>query len=216
MNRAPSCFRSAKEVSSRSRRAVPLCSLLEATFHLCRPLQHRHRRSCGRPTVASTNTSPKLSAFGRRRRTFPQEMASLYGSARKSAPIDGLGADAHPIVIALQRRLLSRPPMSQFDEWSELLRPIAWHAAADGEDARAGSAAAAFPQNIRGPQRDHSVAGGGLPCAACGCAARNLIPSPSRYMPGRRRARSSRQADFRMPRPGTCWRRCSPMARLSL
>ena len=41
-----------------------------------------------------------------------------------------LRANSQPVVVALQRHVLSQPPVPQFDERTKLLRPIARHAAA--------------------------------------------------------------------------------------
>ena len=69
---------------------------------------------------------------------MPQEMASLYGRAAESAPVDGLGADAQAIVVALEREILAASAMAQLDVGAELLSPIAGNAAADGEDTESG------------------------------------------------------------------------------
>src|ERR1700686_5212935 len=49
----------------------------------------------------------------------------------------GLGADAQPIVIALQRKVFPAPAVAQFDERTKLLRPVTRNPAAYCENSKA-------------------------------------------------------------------------------
>src|SRR5713101_5527059 len=74
----------------------------------------------GSATVASSNTSAKRppSSGGT---NLPHETASVYV----------LRTNPHAIVVTFQRHFAIPAPRQQFRINSKLLRPIAWHAAAD-------------------------------------------------------------------------------------
>src|SRR6185437_7282325 len=55
--------------------------------------------------------------------------------AGKASPVDGLRADAHAVMVALERDVFSGAADTQLTVRAELLRPVARHASADGEDA---------------------------------------------------------------------------------
>src|SRR6185312_15065483 len=55
--------------------------------------------------------------------------------AGKASPVDGLRADADAVMVALEWDVFSGAADTQFTVRAELLRPVARHAAADGEDA---------------------------------------------------------------------------------
>src|SRR5438309_8756478 len=55
-------------------------------------------------------------------------------AARQSTPIHRFGTNAHAVVIALELNVFPQAPVTQFEEWPKLLRPIAPDATADGEN----------------------------------------------------------------------------------
>ena len=79
----------------------------------------------------------ELAAFGGRDELAPGDGFAVRGAA-ESAPVDGLGADAQAVVVALEGEILAASAMAQLDVGAELLSPIAGNAAADGEDSEAG------------------------------------------------------------------------------
>src|ERR1700690_296093 len=79
---------------------------------------------------------PKLSTLRWRHKLSPRNGLAVR-TARKSAPIHRLRADAQSIVIALQRQVFAAAAVAQFDEGPELLRPVPRNASADGEDSQA-------------------------------------------------------------------------------
>src|SRR5208282_6469588 len=77
----------------------------------------------------------KLAAFRRRHKLAPRNRFAVR-TAGKAAPEHRLRADSQSIVIALQRQVFPAPAMAQFDERTELLRPVARNASANRENAQ--------------------------------------------------------------------------------
>ena len=88
----------------------------------------------GNPTVASRRLRRTCRPL-LEERTFPTKPLRCR-AAGEAAPVHRLRTDAHAVVEALQRQVFPAAPMTQLDERPKLLRPVARHAAADGEDAQ--------------------------------------------------------------------------------
>src|SRR5450631_1607071 len=115
---------------------LPFCqlpfSLFCAFVPLVQPLDHcgnDDRQTDGR--VYEDLAKPP--AFGRRNELAPRDRFAI-GAARQSAPVHWLRAYPETVVIALQRQVLSEPSVPEFDERPKLLRPVARHPAANGEN----------------------------------------------------------------------------------
>ena len=57
-------------------------------------------------------------------------------AAGEAAPVRGLGADAHRVLVARRAQVDAEAVVHDVDVRPDLLRPVARHAAADGEDAQ--------------------------------------------------------------------------------
>src|SRR5208282_5449156 len=111
------------------------CNCLFRSRFFLQPLQHSgyDQRQAYR---GIHKNFAKLPTFSRRHKLSPGNRLAV-GTARKAAPVHRLRADAQSIVIALQRQVFPAPAVAQFDERTELLRPVTRNASAYGEDSEA-------------------------------------------------------------------------------
>src|SRR5450432_607895 len=99
---------------------------------LSQSLQHRSHDQ-RQPHRSIHEYLAKFSALSRRHKLPPRNRFAI-GTARQPAPIDRLGTDPQPVVVAFQGNVFTHAPVPQLDERSKLLRPVPRHTAAYGKD----------------------------------------------------------------------------------
>src|SRR5215472_5355184 len=118
-------------LSPRRRRSLCLFVVLK----VAQALQHRADNQWQR-YGSIVEDFRELAAFFPRNEFPPQHGFRVCASAQP-APAHRLRTDAHPVIVAFQRKVLVASPREQLRVNAELLRPIARNAAAHGENPHA-------------------------------------------------------------------------------
>src|SRR5581483_6325159 len=103
-----------------------------ALLGLFQPLDDR-RDQDGKPDGGVHEYLPEFPAFRRGNKLAPGNRLAVW-TPRQSAPIHRFRTDPQAVVIALEGYVFAQAAVPQFDKRPELLRPVARHDAADGED----------------------------------------------------------------------------------
>ena len=98
---------------------------------LIQPLQHRSDNE-RQPNCGIYEHFAEPAAFSGWNELSPGNRFAIR-AAGQASPKYWLRANAQAVVIAFERQVLTQLPVAQFNERSELLRPVARHASADGK-----------------------------------------------------------------------------------
>src|SRR5215472_6914822 len=99
---------------------------------LTQPLEQR-RAHDRQPYRRVDEDLAELSALGWRHELTPRNRFTIR-RAGETSPKNRLRANTHAVVVAFELDVLAGAAHAQLAVWSELLSPVAGHAAADGED----------------------------------------------------------------------------------
>src|SRR6266566_1264493 len=186
------------------RTGAPIFSKIpEALEHRAGDQRQRHRG-----VIKNFGEPPAL--FGRNE-FAPGDCFSVRAAAQP-APMHRLRADAHPVVVAFQGKILVPAARQQLGVHAELLRPVARHSPPTVKIPMrfvASMVSANFSKSSKGSKRS---SGRFSFCREILCSAKS-IPSSESLKAGTKTGTLRSYADLRIPLPGKFLCRYSPMRR---